>query len=429
MLFSIDPGIWLKEFFIEAGLTNSLSSFLSTACLMLIVVLFSWLSNIFAKVIILKIVTRIVKKTSTSWDDIFLEQKVFTRLSHIAPALIIWFMAGWAFKAYPIWLIVVHKLTYIYIVLIGMVVVNSFIEAWHKIYLTLPISQHRHIKGYVQLVKIFIVIIAALIIISVIFKKEVSTLIAGLSAMAAVIILVFRDTLLGLVASIQLSANNMLRVGDWITIPGREVDGIVTDITLNTVKVQNFDKTIITVPTYSLVNESFQNWKGMEEAGARQIKRPIFIDIRSIKFPDKNLINKLKAIPFLNDKLESFVNVWNSNALEINRADDQNFSSGQLTNLGIFRYYAEAYLKNHPTIDKRQAIILRHKAIEGNGLPLQVNVFTNKTDFVNYENVQSEIFEHLLAMLNEFDLKAFQKPTGDDLLALSRTKIKKNNTH
>ena len=287
------PQSGLKELFINAGLSYSLSSFLSTVGLVLIVILLSWLSNIIAKAIILKVVTRIVKKTTSTWDDIFLEQKVFTRLSHMAPALVIWFMAGWALKAYPTWLIFVHKLTYIYMVGIGTIVVLAFIEAWHKIYNTLPISQHRHIKGYVQLVKIFIIVIAVLVLISVVFKKDISAILTGLGAMAAVLILVFKDTLLGLVASIQLSADKMLKVGDWITIPERDVDGLVTDITLNTVKIQNFDKTIITVPTYSLVNESFQNWKGMEESGIRQIKRQMFIDMRSIRFLDMELKKKL----------------------------------------------------------------------------------------------------------------------------------------
>src|SRR5450759_1764090 len=242
-----DPAVWFKDLFVNAGLSYSFSSFLSTIALVVIVILFSWVSNLIAKAIILKIVTRIVKKTTNTWDDVFLEQKVFTRLSHFAPALVIWFMAAWALKVYPGWLLVVHNLTYIYMVFIGMVVINSFIEAWHEIYKTLPIARHRHIKGYVQLLKIFIV-----------FIKDISTLIAGFGAMAAVLILVFRDTLLGLVASIQLSADKMLKIGDWISIPRRDVDGVVIDITLTTVKVQNFDKTIITVPTYSLVNDSFQ---------------------------------------------------------------------------------------------------------------------------------------------------------------------------
>lgn len=203
-----DPAIWFKELFLQAGLSNSLASLLSTIALVLIVVFLSWLSNLFAKVVILKIVTMIVRRKVSTWDDIFLRHKVFTRLSHLAPALVIWFMAAWALKDYPTWLITVHKLTYIYIVIIGMVVVNSFIESWHEIYNTLPISKHRHIKGYVQLLKIFVVLIALLVVVSVVFKKDITSILAGLGAMAAVLILVFKDTLLGLflpVFSFQLT--------------------------------------------------------------------------------------------------------------------------------------------------------------------------------------------------------------------------------
>ena len=417
-----DPSVWFKELFIQAGLSYGFSSFLSTVALVLIVILLSWFSNLIAKVVILKVVTRIIKKTISKWDDIFLEKKVFSRLSHLAPALVIWFMAGWALKAYPIWLIVVHKLAYIYMVVAGTVVVNSFIEAWYKIYNTLPISQHRHIKGYVQLLKIFVVLISILVIVSVVFRKDITTIVAGLGAMAAVLVLVFKDTLLGLVASIQLSANKMLKVGDWITIPGREVDGVVSDITLNTVKVQNFDKTIITVPTYSLVNESFQNWKGMEEAGVRQIKRSIFIDMKSIRFLDGELKDKLCRIPVLKEYIGSIENKNINQGKGAIETETPFFNSYQITNLGIFRFYAEAYLSQHPLIDAKQTVIVRHRAPEGNGLPLQVYVFTKNNQFTSYENIQSELFEHLLAIMNEFELKVFQQPTGDDLLSLSKLK-------
>jgi len=415
-----DPAVWFKELFVNAGLSYSLSSFLSTIALVLIVILLSWFSNLIAKTIILKIVTRIVKKTTTSWDDIFLEQKVFTRLSHFAPALVIWFMAAWALKDYPGWLIVVHKLAYIYMLIIGMVVINSFIEAWHEIFKTLPIARHRHIKGYVQLLKIFIVVITLLIIVSVIFKKDISTLVAGLGAMAAVLLLVFKDTLLGLVASIQLSADKMLKVGDWISIPRRDVDGIVSDITLNTVKVQNFDKTIITVPAYSLVNDSFQNWKGMEEAGIRQVKRSIFIDVKSIRFLDKELKEKLCRVPALKEFIESRENKTDLSSKDMNLEESPFFNSAKITNLGIFRFYTEAYLKQHPSVDNQQIIIMRHRPFEGDGLHLQLYLFTKNNQFVPFENIQSEIVEHLLAIMNEFGLKVFQQPTGDDLQLLSK---------
>jgi miniconductance mechanosensitive channel len=415
-----DPSIWIKELFIEAGLSYSLSSLLSTVTLVVIVSILSWLANFLAKLIINTIVTGIVRKTTSQWDDIFLEQRVFTRLSHLAPALVIWFMAGWALKAYPGWLIAVHKMAYIYMVFAGMIVLLAFIEAWHQIYNTLAVAQHRHIKGYVQLVKILVIVITLLIVVSVIFRQDISTIIAGLGAMAAVLILVFKDTLLGLVASIQLSADNMLRVGDWISIPKRDVDGLVVDITLNNVKIQNFDKTIVNVPTYSLVNDSFQNWKGMEESGVRQIKRAIFIDIKSISFLNGEMREKFYAVPALKEFIDSFEN--NRPGYDKKSADNLFFNSSKLTNLGVFRYYAESYIKQHPFIDKNQPFIVRHRPPEGNGLPLQVYGFSLNNQMVPYENIQSEIFEHLLAIMNEFGLKVFQQPTGDDMLALSRIK-------
>lgn len=420
MIIFKDPAIWLKDHFINAGLSYSLSSFLSTIALVLIVLLLSWLSNIIAKAIIRKVIARFVKKSKSQWDDIIYEHKVFTRLSHFAPALVIYFMSGWALKSYTFWLTLVHNLNYIYMLAIGMIVIISFIEAWHEIYQTLPIARHRNIKGYVQLVKIFVILVTFLIIVSVVFKKDISTIIAGLGAMAAVLILVFKDTILGFVGSIQLSVNKMLKVGDWITMSARDVDGVVTDITLNTVKVQNFDKTIITIPTYSLVQESFQNWIGMEEAGVRRIKRPIFIDMKSIRFLDDRLRARLVKIPLLKEHIESFEKEEGSD-----KEDGPFFSYTRLTNLGLFRFYAEAWLRNHPKISDGQTLIIRHRTPGENGLPLEIYVFSSDSKFIGYETLQNEIFEHLFSIMNEFDLKVFQHPTGDDILEFSGIKKSK----
>jgi len=404
-----DPSIWLKNLFIDSGLTYGQSAFLSTMVMVIIVAVLSWISNLVVKAIISRIVYRAVKKSKSTWDDVFYEKKVFTRLSHFAPALVIYFMSGWALKLSLFWLTLVHNLNYIYMLCIGMVVIISFINAWHKIYETLPVSKHRNIKGYVQLVKIIVILLTLLLVISVVFRKDISTIVTGIGAMAAVLILVFRDTLLGFVGSIQLSANDMLKPGDWITMTSRGVDGVVTDITLNTVKVQNFDKTIITVPTYALVSESFQNWSGMEESGVRQIKREIFIDMRSVKFIDADLRTRLSVIPLLKE----FMNKTESGG---NDPVGNFFNHYRLSNLGVFRYYFEQYLRSHPMISKENTIMVRHRASAGNGLPLQVFSYTADNAFVPYENIQSEIFEHLLAMLKEFDLRVYQQPTGQDLL-------------
>ena len=415
MLMLKDPAVWLKDFFIEAGLSYGLASFLSTFTLILIIAFLSWLANLIAKLIIRTFVLRAVKRSKSQWDDILYEQKVFTRLSHFAPAIIIQFTSGIALKSSVFWLELVHYLNYIYMLAIGMVVILSFIEAWNKIYETLPMAKDRSIKGYIQLLKIMVVILFVLLMVSVVFKKDISTVIAGLGAMAAVLILVFKDTLLSIVGSIQLSVNKMLKVGDWITMTNREVDGVVTDMSLNTVKVQNFDKTIITIPTYALVSESFQNWTGMEQSGVRQIKRPIFIDMRSIKFLDDSLRTKLSGTPLLKDYI-----IAQEGKTEFNSAETRPFFNVQrLTNLGLFRYYAEQYLLSHPLIDNKNTIMVRHRSPAGNGLPVQVYAYTANNAFVPYEHIQSEVFEHLLAILKEFELRVYQQPTGDDILELS----------
>jgi len=422
MVFSSDPSLWLKDLFIDAGLNNGLASFLSVTVIVFSIALLSWLANLIAKTIILKVVTRIVRKSKTQWDDIFLEQKVFTRLSHFVPAIIIWLMSGWALKRFIFWLSLIHNLSYIYMLGIGMIVLISFIESWHQIYMLLPIAKHRSIKGYVQLVKVFVVLVTVLIIISVVFHTQVNILLGGLGVMASVLILVFKDTLVGVVASIQLSSNKMLKVGDWITIPKRDVDGIVTDITLNTVKVQNFDKTIITVPTYALVQDSFQNWKGMEEAGTRMIKRPIFVDMKSIKFIDKTLRDRLYKVPELKGFIETSENINAKGKQDTTESAAPFFKYDKLTNLGLFRYYAEMWIKNHPKAAKDKIIILRHRTPTENGLPLEIYMFSKDNEFVGYENFQNEVFEYLLAVMHEFDLKVFQQPAGHDLLELSGAK-------
>jgi len=411
-----DPVIWLKDFLIGLGLSYNMASFIITAGMILVVIFLSWLANLITRVIIRQVVIRIVRRTTKTWVNIFLEHKVFTRLSHFVPAIIIWSVAGWVLKDYPVWVTIVRRLAFTYMLVVAVVVINSFIEAWYKIYLSLPISQNRPIKGYVQIVKIIIVVLFSLLIFSVLFRKEVSAIIAGLGVMASVIMLIFKDAILGLVASIQLSANKMLKIGDWISIPERNVDGEVLDITLTTAKIRNFDKTIVTVPTYSLVNESFQNWVGMQESGVRRIKRSFLVDVTTIRFADDEQKRKIEEATLI----KKYFNIEKGGTLitkkEMYNKPSQYFVSGEITNLGIFRMYAEAFLLDHPGIDKSQAIIVRHRPPNEDGIPLQVYAFTNRIDLVTYENVQSEIFEHLMSVMNEFGLRMFQLPSEYDYI-------------
>lgn len=416
MEFLTDPTDWLKDFFVNAGISRDFASFIAALVLISVVFLLSYTANQLAKLFIRKVVHRIIRSTRVTWDDVFVDNKVFINLSHLAPALVIWIMAEWALADYLSWMNMVQKLSYIYMLIIGSIVINSVIESFHQIYLRLPISNHRHIKGYIQMGKILVTIIFILIIVSVVFKKDISSFILGLGGMAAVLLLIFQDTILGLVASMQLSANRMVNVGDWITIPSRGVDGDVIDMTLYTVKVQNFDRTIVTVPTHALIKESFQNWSGMVESGGRRIKRAIRIDMKSIKFLDEELkerLYKIKIIQPYMDAREAEIQSYNKKY----KIDDSCLVNGRrMTNIGTFRAYTQAYLSRHPAINNNMISMVRQLSPDEKGLPLEVYVFSKQIEWVKYEAIQADIFDHLLAVIKEFDLRIFEYPTGEDLM-------------
>ena len=418
MFGDFDLVVFLRDILQNFGLGKSLSVLLVSLIMVILVVFLSWLAYILARFFIDRIVTVVVRKSKFKWDDIFLDNKVFTRLSHFAPAVVIHMMAGLALDPYPGWLEFVQKLTYLYMIIAGMLFLFSFVNAWHKIYQTLPISEHRHIKGYLQLLKIFIGFIALLIVISVIFNKDLTTLIAGLGAMAAVLLLIFKDTILGLVASVQLSANNMVRIGDWISMPSRGADGTVLDITLNTVKVENFDKTIVTVPTYSLVQESFQNWSGMERSGGRRMKRAVHIDVRSIKFLDKEETDRFRKIQILRDYIDHKEKDLENYNKEHNIDNSVLINGRRMTNVGTFRAYINAYLKQHPKIHNDMTFLVRQLPVTEKGLPVEIYVFSKVQEWAKYEAIQADIFDHLLAVVPEFGLRIFQNPTGNDFQQL-----------
>src|SRR5665648_134250 len=282
MFHDIDPTMQVRELLADAGLSAGMVSWLSTVVMVFIVVLLAWLSKIITTAILSRSVTVWVKQTKSIYDDKFAESRMFYRLSWVVPGLVVWFMASWALKENLFWLTFVHRTAEIYIVICVVLTVIAFVGGWYSIYQMKPVSEGRSIKGYVQLAQTLVVFIGFLIIISILFRIRLTNVVAGLGAVTAVLVIVFRDTILGLVASVQLSQNRMLTLGDWITIPGRNIDGTVIDISLHIIKVENFDKTILTIPTYALISESFQNWKGMEKAGVRRIKRDIRIDVRSI---------------------------------------------------------------------------------------------------------------------------------------------------
>ncbi|MEM1194764.1 MAG: mechanosensitive ion channel family protein [Pseudomonadota bacterium] len=287
----------------------------------------------------------------------------------------------------------------------------------NELYERLPRSKSRPIKGFVQVVKIVVLCGAAIIVISILIDESPLLLLSGLGAITAVLLLVFKDTILSLVASIQLTTNDMLRVGDWITMSSMDADGDVIDISLHTVKVQNFDKTIVTIPTHRLVSDSYANWRGMAESGGRRIKRSIALDQNSIRFLSENEVADLTKFSVLAPYLEAKgaeIAEWNANELDGEAAP---VNARRLTNIGTFRAYIQAYLKSHPRIDANFTLLVRQLAPGTQGLPIELYCFTNTTAWDIYEGIQADIFDHLLAIAPEFGLRAFQDPTGLDLAA------------
>lgn len=404
--------LWLQSIGLGIEMTQFVKVFVSIVAIIVLAVI----ANFIAKKIIVNGLTKITRKTKSIWDDYLIKREVFHKLSHLAPALVIQFTIGIALYDYsPNLTVLIEKLTYVYIAVVWIFVLDSLFNALHDIYQTFELSKNRPIKGYVQLVKIIVYILGGIIVVSILLEKNPMNLLVGMGASAAILMLVFKDTILGLVASIQVSANNMVKPGDWIEMPSRGADGDVIEISLNTVKVQNWDRTISTIPTYALVSESFTNWKGMEESkDGRRIKRSFFIDMRSVKFCSPELLEKLKRIHLVKDYIEQ-------RSKEI---EEYNQSMGfditmpvngrRMTNLGIFRKYLEEYLVNHPKVNSEAIKMVRHRQPTDSGIPLEVYCFSKEKAWVLYEGVQSDIFDHILAVVPEFELKIFQSPSGDD---------------
>jgi miniconductance mechanosensitive channel len=403
----------ISDYLIEWGVNNEVAVWINILFGLVSIFLVAWIADYLSRVIIIKIIHRLARKTTTTWDDHLVEKRFFHRIAHIVPAIIIYFSIGLVLLHYPKLTEVIRSGIDIYIIVMVVMAIDAFINASHLEYQSLEIAKTRPIKGYVQVVKIIVYFIAAILILSILLHKDPSRLLTGLGAMAAVLLLVFKDTILGFVASIQLSANDMVRVGDWITMPNRGTDGNVIEISLNTVKVQNFDKTISTIPTYSLVSESFTNWRGMESSGGRRIKRSISIDMKSVKFCDDKLLGKLAQHSVINSLIEKHLPLKQSKKSESEMAVSD---FHRLTNLGIFRKYLEEYLKHQENIRKDLSMVVAELQSTDTGIPIQVVVFSKDIKAAGYENLQSEIFEHILAVLPEFELKVFQNPSGYDVL-------------
>ncbi len=401
----------LKSWFIDLGLSSTVVTYVAQATMAVAVVLLAILADWVIKRILLTGLSYLVRESRTQWDDILFKRRVFQRLAHLAPALVIYYAADF----FPAVAEGIQNLAMVYMMIAGVLVVSALLNGLNDIYQTYPISQQRPIKGYLQVVKIIFFIVVGVIAISTLMDRSPWLILSGMGAMTAVLLLIFKDSILGLVASMQLSMNDMVRIGDWIEMPKYGADGDVIDITLHTVRVQNWDKTITTIPAYALISDAFKNWRGMKESGGRRIKRAINIDMQTIRFCTSEELDRYEAIQVLSEYVRTRrkeVDEYNV----MNKIDTSTPINGRrLTNIGTFRAYVSGYLRNHPKINPEMTFLIRQRPPGEHGLPLEIYVFSNDQIWANYEAIQADIFDHILSVIPFFDLRVYQLPSGYDV--------------
>lgn len=400
---------------IHLGVNSTQASKLAGISDFLIILLLAFVLYYVSKFIIVKILKRIAKRTRNNWDDVLYEHKVFHRMAFLIPGILIYQSIPVTLDDFPGFITFATKLTNIYIIIVFIRIINSFLNAIYALYQKSEVAVYHPIKGYIQIGKIVVFVIAALLILSYLFNQSPIYMLTGLGAFSAVLLLIFKDPILGFVGGIQLSANDMVRPGDWINMPKYAADGTVKEISLTTVKVQNFDNTITTLPTYSLVAESFQNYRGMKESGVRRIKRSISIDMSSVKFCTPEMLEKFKAIEILRSYIETTQNELEEYNKENNYDNKILVNGRRQTNLGVFRAYLNEYLSHNPFVNSDSDQLVRQLQPTSSGIPIEVYAFVQETEFIKYEKIQSDIFDHILSIIPEFDLRVFQSPTGEDL--------------
>ncbi len=380
-------------------------------------VFLSWLAYLLAKRVVLRAIRFLSSKTSTDWDKVLIEHKVFARLSNVVPALVAHVLAPVVFEGVESLVGFVQGLAKVYLVVLLLFTLQALLNGLLSIYQRYDISKRIPIKGLLQAVMLVVCFVGGVFIISIVMGREVGTLMAGLGAMVMGFLFVFKDAIMGLVAGIQIATNDTVRKGDWIEMKGHSIDGDVIDVSLTTVKVQNFDKTVVSIPASKLITESCRNWRGMKDSGGRRIKRPIRIDMRSIRFADEALLGKFQRFELLKGYLQSKLDEVNVHNQTTNTDLSELVNGRRLTNIGTFRAYIMAYLKNHPQIRQDRTFLIRQLEPGDNGVPIELYIFTDTTVWVEYEAIQADIFDHLLAVIPEFGLAPFQNSTGKESIS------------
>ncbi len=410
----------LQTWLLDHGINEGIAFYLARGVAIVGVLILSIAANFVAKRYILTALSHIISRSKTKWDDAVLRQRGLDRLAYLAPALVIFILAPIALDGMEPSITFIRSTTQIYMIIILMLVLDSLLNTVEEIYQNFEASKEIPIKGFIQVLKILLYFLAAIFVISILLNKTPIYLLSGIGALAAVMMLVFRDSILGFVAGIQLAANRMVAVGDWIEMPKYGADGDVLEVALTTVKVQNWDKTITTIPTYALISESFKNWRGMAESSGRRIKRAVNIDMSSIRFCDEEMLGRFEKIQYISAYIEK-----KKNELEefnmATKVDNASLANGRrMTNIGSFRAYVQAYLNMHPAINKEMTFLIRQLRPTEHGLPIEIYVFSKDKVWANYEAIQADIFDHILAVLPEFDLRVYQSPTGADFRVLNR---------
>jgi len=401
---------WLTKI----GFSNAAALYIFNGLILVLLLFVAWMGNMAAKAFITRVLHRLPGRTRTRWDDFLMENRVLLRISHVVPALILYLAAPTVFGI-PEPVSVIRLLARIYMFIVGAIVADALLDAFYAIYNTYEVSRRIHIRGFIQVMKILVFFVIGIQVLSLMIGKSPAFLFTSLGAMTAVLMLIFKDSIMGLVAGIQMLSNDMVRMGDWIEMPRYGADGAVIDISLTTVKIQNWDMNIVTIPTYAMISDSFKNWRGMQESGGRRIMRSVSIDMSSIRFLDDELLERLKKIRHLGDYLDrklQEIAIFNDELM----VDDSIPANGRrLTNIGTFRAYLTFYLQNHMSIRRDMTLMVRQLPPTEKGLCLEIYCFSKDQRWVHYEGIQADIFDHILAVLSEFDLKIFQNPSGSDI--------------
>lgn len=379
----------------DMGIDKGNISWSTRLTLIALILLISYIITKLFRHLVIPAVHKITSRTKATWDDYLFNERMMTSFCRMIPPIMFYLLLPFVFNNIPQVLDILLKGCLIYLVITTLMLVNSFLNSLYEISNEHETLRNRPLKGIYQMINLVAIGIGIILIISILIDQNAATILAGLGASAAVLMLIFKDSILGLVAGVQLSANDMLRPGDWITMPKYGADGDVLEVSLTTVKVRNFDKTITTIPPYALVSDSFQNWRGMRETGGRRIKRSIFIDMTTVHFCSEREKEMFASRGWIDET--------------------QTKPGVQVVNLYVFRNYLQNYLKEHPRTHKELMIMVRQMQPTSEGLPLEIYCFSNTTVWPEYEQIQGEIFDHILAVIPEFGLRIFQRPSGNDL--------------